>query len=134
MTRLMTWRMTSAWPSQQTTVMALTWLLTSPVDPTLDPTRPDQRVNPVNGSTRSTGRPGQRVDPVNGSTRSTSLTRSTVNRVNPVKPDPVNTLRPCARAATRAEPSGGACGRVRGLFWAILVPTDSYRNSLQCGI
>ena len=67
--------------------------------PTLSLTRPGQRPDTVNGSMT---RPGQRPDPVNGSTarpgqtRTRSTTRSTA------------TQQPDARAATRAEPSGGA--------------------------
>ena len=73
------------------------------------PERVNGSTDPVNGLM---GQPGQRLigsdptwstvnrvtgqpEPVNGSTR------STVNRVNRVKPDPVNTAKPYTRAATR---------------------------------
>ena len=101
-------------------------------DPTRDPTRPiriltrpGQRVNPVNGQTRL----GQRPDP----------TRSTVNRVkgqarpgqrstgSTVKPDPVNTPRPCALAATRCHTRRTFWWHVRARVRAFLGNFGTYR-------
>ena len=122
-----------SWSSQQTTVMALTWLLTRLVtwQMTSALTRPGQRVNgstvrpdPVNGQpgqrsnpTRSTGQPGQWSDP----------TRSMVNRVNG-QPGPVNTTQTlCTRChALPHEPNllvarEGALEDNLGQFWYLQI-------------
>ena len=117
----------------------MTWQLTSPFGPTLDPTRstgqPGQWSDPtrspvnrftgrpdlVNGSTtrtRST-RPGQRVNSVNGQTRpgnrSTGSradpTWSTGQRTGPGQPDPIN-ISPAdpVHALPRASPRAEPSG------------------------
>ena len=131
--RLLTWRMTSACHVTQPTVMgddvAMTWLSTCLLTSALAKpvlTRPGQRStgSRVN-STRSTGQPGQWST---GSTRpGHRSTRSTVNRVNRVKPDPVNTTQPCPRVATRLPTRRTFWWRVRARGWVFFGDFDTYR-------
>ena len=122
LTWLSTWLLTSACPVNKMTVMGAdvaltclsTWLMTSALaQSSFDPTRSTgQRVNPTRSTvkrtnpTQSTGQPGQRSMGQPGQ-RSTGSTRS--NPTRSTQPSPVHAL---PRAAPRAEPFGGARGRV----------------------
>ena len=100
-----------------------TWLMTSALpEPIL--ARPGQRVEP-NRSTGSTQTRStvNRVNP----TRSTGQWANPVNRVNPDKPDPVNTAQPCARAATRFPTRRPFWWRVRAREREFLGNFGTYR-------
>ena len=108
----------------------MTWQPTSALTkPSFDPTRSTGSRSTANRFTGQpdlvNGQPGhgstgpdKRVNPVNGSTRST---------VNPVKPDQVNTAQPCARAATRCPTRRPFWWRVRAREREFLGNFGTYR-------